>query len=593
MFDFQDFIGALDGDEFEEIPVDIETFVTDPSYLGEKGLSREQYRMVRATTQIFRKETLIKIYGEEKGAARWKETHIESIFMLGKGSGKDYCSEVSVAYVVYQLMCLRSPQAYYGLGEKIAIDIINIAINADQASRVFFKGFRNLISKTPWFAGKYDETKGAISFDKEITVYSGHSEREAWEGYNTFMVVLDEISGFAIDNNTGNAKAKTGQEIYDMYSASITSRHPEFGKLVLLSWPRFKDDFISQRYNKVVGEKQVVIHTERLTINPEFPDDMEGNYVEFEWEEDHIISYTEPNVFALRRPSWIMNPLRKIEDYTAAFAKNKTDALMRFACMAPDSTDGLFKDSDRVKSAFSYPLKIEEDGTVKPSLQPEDEKQYYIHVDLAQKVDRCAVAMAHVDSWKTMKYKGIAESVEPVVIVDFIRFWTPSSDKTVDFQEVRKFIVEMARRGFNIRLVTFDRWNSVEMMEYLEAQGMKTERLSVAKQHYLDLLTVVNEQRLHAPDIEIVRTELMQLQVKGDKVDHPRSGSKDLADATCGAVYNAISLTPKENWGEVDIVTLDDLRSSRPVPLEAAATQRADGPMPSDLAAYLDGMSVL
>jgi len=49
------------------------------------------------------------------------------------------------------------------------------------------------------------------------------------------VVVLDEISGFALESTTGHDQAKTAQSIYDMYRASVSSRFPDFGKLILLS----------------------------------------------------------------------------------------------------------------------------------------------------------------------------------------------------------------------------------------------------------------------------------------------------------------------------------------------------------------------
>jgi hypothetical protein len=41
--------------------------------------------------------------------------------------------------------------------------------------------------------------------------------------------------------------------------------------------------------------------------------------------------------------------------------------------------------------------------------------------------------------------------------------------------------------------------------------------------------------------------------VSDKKVDHPRKKSKDLADAMCGAVYNAISHTPRNRNQEIEI----------------------------------------
>ena len=44
-----------------------------------------------------------------------------------------------------------------------------------------------------------------------------------------------------------------------------------------------------------------------------------------------------------------------------------------------------------------------------------------------------------------------------------------------------------------------------------------------------------------------------------DKVDHPRKGSKDLADAVCGAIYNAISRTRFDSNQEVNVHTYESM----------------------------------
>jgi hypothetical protein len=45
-----------------------------------------------------------------------------------------------------------------------------------------------------------------------------------------------------------------------------------------------------------------------------------NNKFTIEWDEDHIESYKYPGIFALRRPTWEMNPTRKIEDFKLAFS---------------------------------------------------------------------------------------------------------------------------------------------------------------------------------------------------------------------------------------------------------------------------------
>ena len=591
MTDFSDFLEALEEDAFEEKPVDIEVFVTE--YLSLPPLSEYQYTMIKASTQIYKKETLIKLYGEDEGLKRWGQTCNEVIFQLGKGSGKDYTSTIACAYVVYLLLCLKDPARYYGKPPGDSIDIINVAVNAVQAQQVFFKGFKNRITRCRWFDGKYNEKVGSVEFIKSITVHSGHSQRESWEGYNLLFAVLDEISGFDLDSTSGNEQAKTASAIYKMFRGSVDSRFPQFGKLVLLSFPRFKNDYIQQRYNEVVAQKEIIMRKHKFKVDVDLPDGIEGNEFEIEWEEDHIINYSVPRVFALKRPTWEINPTIKIQDLAMNFYSDPVDALSRFACMPPDAIDAFFKSREKIEKAFNnLNLALDTENRFKDWFQPDNEKMYYVHVDLAQKHDHCAVALAHVDSWVTMKMAGAMTDAAPKVVVDAIRYWTPTSDKSVDFTEVKDYIISLKHRGFNIRRVTFDRWNSFDMMEQLKAQGINCEILSVAKKHYEDMALVIMEERLSGPFIQLLIDELLQLRiVKKDKVDHPRKGSKDLADATCGAIYNAISLTPKGD-NEVQVYTYDGFDEEV---VAAGSEERHDGvirqpkqnSMPSNIRDYL------
>lgn len=598
-FDFDDFLEALDEDLFEEKPVLLEEFVTSPAYLNmtKVRLSPLQLRLIRAMTQIFRQETLISLYGEDEGFLRFKETVNEVIAQLGKGSGKDFCSTIAVAYIVYLLLCLKSPQEYFGKAPGDAIDILNIAINAQQAKNVFFKGFKQRIEHSTWFQGKYYVKADAIEFDKSITCYSGHSERESWEGYNVLMVILDEISGFALESTTGHDQAKTAGAIYKMYRASVISRFPEFGKIVLLSFPRFKNDFIQERYNAVVAEKDVIVRTHKFKIDNDREDGIPENEFEISWEEDQIISYRAQKVFALKRPTWEVNPLQSLEHLKGDFFADPVDALSRFACMPPDAIDAFFKSREKVELAFNRPQKAHnEDWSFKPAFQPDPNKEYYIHVDLAHKHDRCAVAMTHVDSWTQIKMMNYAEPA-PVVIVDAIRWWTPKPNEAVDFADVRNYITSLKHRGFNIKQVTFDQWQSIEMRNYVESLGIDTERVSVAKKHYEDLAMVIQEERIHGPYNEILIEELLQLRlIRGDKVDHPRKGGKDLADAVCGAVHNAVRLAQRDVNTVIEIQYLEPgavEQTNVIVPDQHGPIKSPKRDMPADLADFLSGLRVI
>ncbi len=589
---FNDFLEALQDNPFEENPVDTKTFVESADYLGQPGLSEIQYDIVEAMSQVYKKEDLERLMGEQEGARYYeKYTKNEIILQLGKGSGKDFTSTVACAYIVYKLLCLKDPARYFGKPSGDAIDLINVAINAQQAKNVFFKGFKTKIEKSPWFAGKYNAKVDSIEFDKSITVYSGHSERESHEGLNIMLAVLDEISGFATEVGTGNDQGKTADNIYKAFRGTVDSRFPDLGKVVLLSFPRFPGDFISQHYEDVIADKEIISKKHTFVINPLLDSEDKDNQFSIEWDEDHIKSYKYPGVFALKRCTWDVNPTRKIDDFKVAFMNDLGDAMMRFACVPTFSSDAFFKQSEKVRSCMTLRNPIDQFKRFDESFKPDPEKIYFVHADLAQKHDKCAVAIAHVDKWVNVQVIKDYEQISPVVVVDAVAWWEPKVEGPVNLSEVKQWIQNLRRVGFNIGLVSFDRWQSFDIQNELQAVGIKTETVSVAKKHYEDMAMLVYEERLAMPAVELLFEELTELKImKNDRVDHPRKKSKDLADAVCGAVFGAISHTPKDKNLEVEVHTFRD----RPKDFDKLPDNVIQyKPIPDDVKNYLDRFNLI
>jgi hypothetical protein len=590
---FNDFFEVLKENHFVEKPVDAKTFVESPEYLGQPPLSQIQYDMVEAMSQIYRQEDLRDIMGDVAGDAYYKKfTKNEIILQLGKGSGKDFVSTVACAYVVYKMLCLKDPAVYYGKPAGDAIDIINVAINAQQAKNVFFKGFKTKIERSPWFAGKYNPKADSVEFDKSITVYSGHSERESHEGLNLFMAVLDEISGFSSEVGTGNDQGKTAENIYKAFRGSVDSRFPDLGKVALLSFPRYQGDYITQKYESVIAEKETIERKHTFIINEELPHDDPGNQFEISWDEDIIISYKIPKVLAFKKPTWEVNPTRKIEDFKIAFYTDLADAMMRFACMATYSSDAFFKDRIKLEKVMTLRNPLDSFRRFDESFKPDPDKIYYIHADLAQKHDKCAVAIAHVDRWVNIQVIKDYEQVAPIVVVDAVAWWEPKSEGPVNLSEVKQWIMNLRRQGFNLGMVSFDRWQSFDIQNELQAVGIRTETVSVAKKHYEDLAMMIYEERVAMPMIPILLEEMSELKImKGNRVDHPRKKSKDLADALCGAVFGAISHTPKTNNTEIDVHTWSS--STRLAQKQEGMIDLDNREMPNDVKNFLDKFNLL
>ena len=589
---FDEFLEVLKNNNFEETPVNAKTFVEGEDFLGQPPLSDVQYDIVEAMSQIYKLEDLIDLMGEEDGRRYYKKyTKNEVILQLGKGSGKDFTSTVACSYIVYKLLCLKDPARYFGKPGGDAIDIINVAINAQQAKNVFFKGFKSKIERSPWFSGKFNAKAESIEFDKSITVYSGHSERESHEGLNLILAVLDEISGFATEIGTGNDQGKTADNIYKAFRASVDSRFPDLGKVALLSFPRFPGDFISQRYDAVIAEKDSVRKTHKFIMNPDLPDDADGNSLEIEWDEDTITSYKYPGVFALKRPTWVVNPTRQIDDFKLAFYTDIGDAMQRFACVPTFASDAFFKQREKVRACMTIRNPIDSSKRFDDAFKPDPNKKYFVHADLAQKHDKCAVAIAHVEKWVSVQVMKDYEQVVPMVIVDAVVYWEPKIEGPVNLSEVKQWIQNLRRLGFDIGMVSFDRWQSFDIQNELKSVGMRTETVSVAKKHYEDMAMLMYEERLAMPAIELLFEELTELKImKNNRVDHPRKLSKDLADAVCGAIFGAISHTPKDQNLEVEVHTFKD----RPKQVDNLPDNVIQyKPRPRDVQEYLESFDLL
>jgi hypothetical protein len=590
---FNEFLDVLKENHFVETPVDVKTFVQSPDYLGQPLLSDIQYEIVEAMSQIYRKEDLMELMGQAEGLNHFnKYTKNELILQLGKGSGKDFISTVACAYVVYKLLCLKDPATYFGKPAGDAIDIINVAVNAQQAKNVFFKGFKTKIERSPWFAGKYNAKADSVEFDKSITVYSGHSERESHEGLNLLMAVLDEISGFATEVGTGNEQGKTADNIYKAFRGTVDSRFPDLGKVVLLSFPRYQGDFISQRYESVIADKETIERRHTFIMNEDLPHDDPGNQFEISWDEDTILSYKIPRVYAFKRPTWEVNPTRKIEDFKLAFYTDLGDAMMRFACMPTYASDAFFKQKDKLEKCMNTRNPLDSFRRFDETFKPDPDKVYYIHADLAQKHDKCAVAIAHVDKWVNIQVIKDYEQVAPIVIVDAVAWWEPRAEGPVNLSEVKQWIMNLRRQGFNLGMVTFDRWQSFDIQNELQAVGIRTETVSVAKKHYEDLAMMIYEERVAIPMIPILLEEMSELKImKGNRVDHPRKKSKDLADAVCGAVFGAISHTQKNNNTEIDVHTWSS--ATRLAQKQQGMVELDNREMPNDVKDFLDKFNLI
>lgn len=566
-----------------ETPVDLPQFISSPVYLGHPKLSKLQFELVEAGAELFD----ISIANNERRAVL--STGItECIVQWGKGSGKDTCAAIIVARVLYLLSCLTNPQGFFGMPNYSSIDMLNMACTEDQAAVNFFAPLKRMIVQSPWFTQRLGvkisssaiHAPPIIGKDETgldmyaINAWSGGSSHESYEGKNLILGILDEIDAFRQPVGTiKNPQAVTAESMYESVSSSVQSRFPGIGKTILLSWPRYHGSFIMKKAES--------------------------------GREDAGIYVSGPHA------TWEVNPTKSESDFADAFRRNPELAKKMYLAQPGAAIDRYFTNEIAVLTVFnsqrtvSFDITQDDDNPgrqppvdytdmrIKYMLPPDRSANYCWHIDLALRQCRAAAAMAHHSGY----VPGANGEFVPVVSLDLVYWWEAQAGAEIDFTEVRRLVLSMARAGYRTRLVTYDGYQSTDSLQILRrhdsfGNAMTYNRdgkpvrepieainfsLDTTTRGYDTLKELIYEPgRLDAFYCPILVEELLNLvMVNGKKIDHPSGGSKDLADAVAGAVFGALQNLSSKPPGElshydpraaiVGVQRADDNKSHNPI----------------------------
>lgn len=188
-----DRLTSLYGEDWEEIPVDIDTFLTDRQYLGNftDGGKELTYRKWP--------ETFRDLFPNPMKQSPYIEVALTGGIGLGKSTNADY----ALVYCLYRDMCLKNPNKYYGQpASTIWFCWYNNTL--DSATSAAYGKFQAMIQSSPWFMerGKIYGTKTKEYIpDKNIRFKIG-SELQHTLGLNIKYALVDEINFKCLSGDT-------------------------------------------------------------------------------------------------------------------------------------------------------------------------------------------------------------------------------------------------------------------------------------------------------------------------------------------------------------------------------------------------------
>jgi hypothetical protein len=446
----------------------------------------------------------------------------ELILVLGRRSGKTMTASVIASYEAYKCLELGNPQEYYGLAPDNPIAILNIATAAPQA-KLLFGEIKARIRYSKYFANKINQDASNEEFtylltdndkvvNKElleqgrkkelikgsVLIQCGHSNSNSLMGSGIICLIYDELAYF--NEGTG---AKGGDKVYhDMVPATKSFFHSDgrkAGRVVAISAPS--------------GKSGIFYNNFRTSYSPKG----EG-------------------MMGFQFPTWECSPLINSKEQLATeFAKNPAEAEMRYGAEFSGALSTLFFPEEYIDVCIDHSLINAQKGL--PYIK------YYMHVDPALNNHNYAIVILHSEQ----RYnKELGERTRRIVI-DHVKFWTPTQGKEICIEVVEKYI-EQACRRFNIVSITYDAFNSASSIQKFRKKGLPVKRTAFRSSYkqliFSELRNTVLNGELRIPPIKPLVDEFRFLKSKisanGFKV-FPDGDSEqptdDLVDCVAGAAH--------------------------------------------------------
>ena len=478
--------------EYEERPVDIRTFIESPEYMDAAAECWESI-----------KEDLGPMFtGYDNARMDWQFTEV--VFDEGIGAGKSYKASIMITYLIYRILIVKDPQTFLNLAKGSSLYFINMSVRGDQAKKIVFGEIVSRVMNAPWFKQRGYlpdlEIRSELRFPKNVNVIPGNSKETFPLGFNLLGGVMDEAAWY-----TETDSHDVAEEIFNALHNRIVNRFGNRGMLIMISSPRYIDDFIEKKMNET-GEN--------------------------------------PKLYTVRHNSWEVKPAEQFSGKTfikegfeipveyEVEAKRNWDRFKRDYMAIPSlALEPYFKQQELIHACVDETLKdpVADKTTLFDWFKGVPGNQYFMHIDLSLVSDATGIAMVHKEEGK--------------IIADLLLKIQPDKDHEIDLSEIRALVLALRQRGFNITKCTFDQFQSASSIQELTKMGIPSERLSVDSSlaPYETLKEEIYTGRFKMYKSNELLTELSRLElVHGKKVDHPPAGSKDLSDALAGAVYNCI-----------------------------------------------------
>lgn len=501
-------------------PVSIDRFFTDEYYLGHIG--RTIYERLKPDLRDL-----------------FEGDYTEGALGGSIGWGKTYFATCAMAYVLYQMSCLRDPQRAYGLSQGSNIYIAMLAPSERVARRVAVSELMGKIEHSPYFREQFKWERYApssleIQFPGRIWVVAGSTRSTAIIGLNVFSGFVDETS-FMGEQKTVDAQGKfviedLGEKIHKSIVRRIKSRFQQVGRLpgllLTVSSKERPTAFIEKRIQQAKDANDPNFFVREYATWDVKPGNYSGKvfYVVAGNEkvrsrilpedanvEAEVIRWAEIGVRVIAVPvEWRNDFERDIDNALREIAGIATESTTRFMSRIEKITAAFDRGADNLVNPLGddrtgeittwiagTPLPIRwgsvadsferrlPGGVMEQGWRPKRHPAAirYAHWDSSLTGDCTGLVIGHIARWKSVirrdpygeEYNELAPHVETDLV---LRIKPPAGDEIM-LSDVRSVLYQFAAHGFLISYVSMDQYQSADSLQQLRKRGIEAEVVSV------------------------------------------------------------------------------------------------------------------
>ena len=578
-------------EDYEEIPVDLETFLCDEMYLGNyTNYGKDIY-------DTWKKE-LAYVHNPINFVDQWAITG-------STGTGKSTVATYSLCYELYKLMCLKNPNRFY-LGANETIWLLFFNLNLKLAEKTMWGKFQKALQMSPWFMERgtvTGRTNLVYQPNKDIKLGIGSTEEHAL----SIAVMFCAIDEMSFGSNDNVEYLQTGMmAIYNQLYLRLSSRFSSGGRIqgrmYLISSAKSTNAVLESFIKE--NEGQPGMHISRYKQWEVLPaSKFSGKWFKLAVGNELLSSYimgtnVTPEQIAeaeMQGYEVIDIPLENLHRFevdlnrtlidTCGISVQSSYKYIPYRIVEPCIGNGSnpFKD-EIIKTGLKDNYQIYDYFI--PELVPEVlyTKKIYIHCDLSKSGDMTGISAVAVLGYKNQeRFNDTGESslIKEIVFrhIFSVGIQCPPNDelsmiKVKDFLHYLKYTL-----GWNIAGVSCDGYQSLMLLQSLKLDGFETKEVSmdIVKNKedigYTTFRNTLVEQRIKLLKLQELIKEITNLEKNEatGKVDHPKqttriledgtkvkSVGKDISDSLGGAIYNATLSVDINELDYLENVTIAD-----------------------------------